>query len=159
MLGHTLGNFEINDILYQIRSSMQKGDVFVFVSGVGNEKWKKWAEFWEKSAEGSERDKSKSGMNEFFIHIPLQLGLDRKDIEFGARFKNSRIEYYYTIKKEKIIEFQGKKIRFNEGDQIVVAVSYKHETDDLLSILNVYFGEVNLKLSQDGSTAIGICVL
>ncbi|MBS3087189.1 L-histidine N(alpha)-methyltransferase [Candidatus Pacearchaeota archaeon] len=147
LLGHTLGNFEVNEILYEIRSAMGWDDVLVIVSGIENEKWAKWAK--EK--------KSDDKMDNFFGKIPKLLGLDEKDVEFGARFKHKRVEYYYTIKNSKTIEFQNKKVALNKGDQVIVAVSYKHNKDDILSILNMQFRDVTLKLSEEGSTFLAIC--
>lgn len=149
LLGYTLGNFEIYEILYQIRGAMSKGDTLIIVSGLGSKKWKEWAD--------DARNHKKSNMDSFFIHTPLQLGFEEKDLDFGARFQNSRVEYYYTVKENKTINFQGKEISFIKGDQIVVAVSYKHEKEMLLSTLNSYFDAVHLKVSKDGATFLAIC--
>jgi uncharacterized SAM-dependent methyltransferase len=147
LLGYTLGNFEVNELLYEIRTAMKKEDALVIVSGIGNEKWGEWAE---------ERKKDKMSDN-FFGKIPLQLGLKKDEIEFGARFQNNRVEYYYSIKKDKKIEFQGKEVFFNKGDQIVVAVSYKHDKEDLLHILNMHFDDVMFKVSEDRATFLALC--
>lgn len=147
LLGYTLGNFEIHDLLYQIRSAMNKGDVFVAVAGVGSSKW-------EERAKTAKYDKK---TNNFFIHIPLLLGLGKDDVEFSPRFKNSRIEFCYVLKKDKEISFQERKVSFNKGDQIIVAVAYKQNKDDLLNIFNMHFDQVILKVSKDGSTALAIC--
>ncbi len=149
LLGYTLGNFEIHDILYQVRSSMKNGDVLVIVTGVGNTKWKKWIE--------NAADDKKLKMNSFLIYIPLQLGLNKEDVEFGARLQNSRVEYYYTLKKDKSINFQNKTLNFQEGDQIVVAVAYKHDKNYLKDVLSTYFNDVVLKYSEDDSTVLALC--
>ena len=96
-------------------------------------------------------------VNDFLIHIPLQLGLSKKDIEFGTRFINSRIELYYTIKKAKTIKFCNNEVVFNEGDQILVSVSYKYNKEDFISFLNLYFDDVTVKISEDGSYALALC--
>jgi uncharacterized SAM-dependent methyltransferase len=147
LLGYTLGNFEINELLFEIRSSMNKGDLLIATAGVGNSKW-------EIRAQTAKDDKK---ANEFFIHIPLQLGLKREEIEFGARYKNSRIEFYYTINTDKSIIFQNKRVQFNAGDQIIVAIAYKHDAHELMSILNMHFDDVTMKLSKDKSTALVLC--
>ena len=36
LLGNTLGNFEINDLLYSIRSSMKDGDFLLVGNGLDN---------------------------------------------------------------------------------------------------------------------------
>lgn len=147
LLGYTIGNFEINELLYEIRSSMQKGDTFIAIGGLGSSKWELRAE--------TARDDEKT--NKFFSYIPLQLGLDRRDLEFCPRFKNSRIEFAYTIRKDKKVEFQDKTVYFNQGDQIIVAVAYKYDLEDLKTVLNLHFDEVNLKVSKDGSTVLMVC--
>ncbi len=147
LLGYTLGNFEINQLLYEIRSSMGKGDVFIAIDGLTNSKW-------EKRAESS---KHHANTKKFFGQIPLLLGFDKKDFEFGGRFENSRIEFYCKILSDKVIDFNGKEIKFNKDDEIIVAVAYKHEKDELLTILNMHFDDVNVKVSKDDSTALLIC--
>jgi len=147
LLGYTLGNFEVNELLYEIRNAMRWDDILIIVSGIENEKWKKWAKT------GKEDQKA----NNFFSKIPLQLGLSPEDIEFGTRLRHKRVEYYYTIKNEKNITFQNKNVTFNKGDQIVVAVSYKHNKDNLLSILNMQFGKVFFNASEDKSTFLALC--
>lgn len=147
LLGYTLGNFEVNELLYEVRSAMKEDDVLVMVSGVGNKKWEEWA--------ATKKEDKK--MDTFFGLIPQQIGLSKEEIEFGARFRNSRVEYYYTIKEEKTISFQNKKVDFHKGDQIIVAVAYKHDKHDMKTYLNMHFKDVLLKISKDGSTAIAIC--
>ncbi len=149
LLGHTLGNFDIHEILYEIRSSMKKNDIIVLVSGVASQKWEQWTH--NVTSQGGVK------MNDFFVHIPLQLGLSKNEIEFGARLHNSRVEYYYVINVNKTIKFQDKTIDFNKDDQIIVAVSYKHDKSNLNSLLGIYFSEVNLDISKDGSTALAVC--
>jgi uncharacterized SAM-dependent methyltransferase len=85
LLGYTLGNFEIHELLYAIKSAMSCGDLFVAVAGIGSSKW-------EERAKTAKDDKK---TNLFFKHILLQLGMKKGDVEFGSRFKNSRIEFYY----------------------------------------------------------------
>jgi uncharacterized SAM-dependent methyltransferase len=147
LLGYTLGNFEVNELLYEIRTAMKDNDVLVVVSGIGNKKWEEWAA----------SKKSDKKMDNFFGMIPCQIGLKRDEIEFGARFKNSRVEYYYTILNDRRIIFQDKSVGFSKGDQIIVAVSYKHDKHDLKTYLNMHFNDVLVKTSADSSTAMAIC--
>ncbi len=148
MLGHTLGNFEIHDLLYQIRNSMKDNDVFAAITGVKSGKWEKWI-----------NDSSSGHINyhNFLKHIPLQLGLTESEVEFIPRLKNSRVEYAYVLKKNKNIEFQGRCIDFKSGDQIIVAIAYKHNKENLQTILRMYFKSVILKFSEDKSTVLLIC--
>ncbi|MFH1238400.1 MAG: L-histidine N(alpha)-methyltransferase [archaeon] len=146
LLGNTLGNFEINELLYEIRSSMNSGDFLLIGNGLDN-----------RNTEEILNSYNTPEVNNFLIHIPLQLGLLKEDIEFGTRFANSRVELYYTIKKAKTIKFHDKEVVFNKGDQILVSVSYKYNKEDFISFLNLYFDEVTIKISEDGSYALALC--
>jgi len=146
LLGNTLGNFEINELLYEIRSSMKGGDFLMVGNGLDN-----------RHPEDILKSYNTPEVNEFMIHIPLQLGLLKEDIEFGTRFANSRVEIYYTIKKPKKIKFHGKEVVFNTGDQILVSVSYKYNKEDFISFLNLYFDDVVAKLSEDGAYVLALC--
>ncbi|MFA4960173.1 MAG: L-histidine N(alpha)-methyltransferase [Candidatus Pacearchaeota archaeon] len=146
LLGNTLGNFEINELLYEIRSSMKGGDLLLIGNGLDNRK-----------PEDIMKSYNSEHFNKFSIHPILQLGLQREDVEFGVRFKNGRIESFYTIKAPKEIKFLGRTVRFDKGDQIVVIVSYKYNKDDFITFLNLYFDEVMVKVSDDGSYALALC--
>jgi len=146
LLGNTLGNFEINELLYQIRNSMKGGDYLLIGNGLDNRNP-------EEILKSYESDK----VNDFLIHIPLQLGLSKDDIKFGTRFAHSRVELYYTILNSKTIKFQDKKVVFNKGDQILVSVSYKYNKEDFETFLKLYFDEVMVKVSEDGSYALALC--
>jgi len=147
LLGGTLGNFEIHDLLYQIKASMRIEDLLMIVTGIGHDKW----ELWTKDQENNKK------LDAFFRYTPLLLGLEDKDLKFGARLTNGRIEYYYTILDDKLISFQNKEVKFYQGDQIVVAVSYKHKKEDLLSYLNMHFKEAEIFLSKDKAMVLALC--
>ena len=147
LLGNTLGNFEINELLYEIRSSMREGDVLIIGNGLNS---------------GSDvKEILKAYDNEFvdnyLVNILTQVGMKREDLEFGVRFKNDRVEIYYTIKTDMKIAFLDKKIYFNKGDQIIVAFSYKYNKDDFKSFMNIYFDDVDVFVSDDGSYALALC--
>ena len=146
LLGNTLGNFEINELLYEIRSSMKDGDLILIGNGLDHRKPSKIINSYNTDH-----------FNRFSIHPLLQLGLKKEDVEFGVRFKNSRIESFYTIKKAKKISFLGRSVKFDVGDQIIVIVSYKYNKEDLIGFLNLYFDDVMAKVSEDGSYALALC--
>jgi uncharacterized SAM-dependent methyltransferase len=147
LLGNTLGNFELHDLLYQIRNCMKSGDYLLIGNGIENKNMEEVIEFC----------KTNKLNNEFLIKIPLQLGLEREDVEFGVRFANHRIEFYYTIKKEKSITFNKKTIEFKKGDQLLIAVTYHYSKKDFVEFLNLYFDEVTTKISEDESYALALC--
>jgi uncharacterized SAM-dependent methyltransferase len=144
MLGGTLGNFEVDELLYAVRSAMNKGDFFLASIGVKGSKWEVWAE----------KQKHDKRMDKFFGLIPIKLGLGVDEVEFGSRFKNSRVEYYYKLLKDKTAYSNNRKVEFHKGDQIIVAVAYKFNEVELLERLHLYFGAVQIKLSEDGSLGI-----
>lgn len=146
LLGNTLGNFEINELLYEIRSSMKGGDILLIGNGLDN-----------RHPEDILKSYNTKEVDDFLIHIPLQLGLSREDVKLGARFAHSRVELYYTIQNKKTIKFQDKKVYFNAGDQILVSVSYKYSKEDFISFLKLYFDDVIIKISNDGSYALALC--
>lgn len=148
LLGNTLSNFEFHDLLYQVRSSMKTGDCLIIGNGIENETVEEdMKKFTEKNVH----------FNEFLVRVPLQLGMKRENIQLNARFRNHRIEFYYDIKENHTVLFGEKKLEFNKGDQIIVAVSYHYSKNDFTSFLNLYFDEVSTKYSKDGSYALAFC--
>ena len=146
LLGNTLGNFEINELLYEIRSSMKGGDFLLIGNGLDSRNPKEILKSYNTPE-----------VNDFLIHIPLQLGLLKEDVQFGTRFAHSRVELYYTILNDKKIKFQDKTVIFHEGDQILVSVSYKYNKEDFISFMNLYFDDVMTKVSEDSSYALALC--
>lgn len=146
LLGNTLGNFEINELLYEIRSAMKEGDVLVIGNGLDN-----------RHPEDILKAYDNNQLNNLLIKTLNQLGIPSKDLEYGVRFRNSRVEMYYTLKKDTKVEFLSKEVVFNTGDQIIVAVSYKYDKKDFMAFLKMYFEDVTLKVSEDSSYALAIC--
>ncbi len=147
LLGNTLGNFEVNELLYLIMTSMDKSDLFLVDTAVDD----------HKQEERAEAYRTNKKVNDWLIHIPLQLGLSEEDVEFGVRFRNGRIEAYYTIKNDKEVSLQTKKVRFNKGDQMIVVVAYKHDQSKLEGYLKMHFQDVMIKISKDSSKALALC--
>ncbi|MCX6741968.1 MAG: L-histidine N(alpha)-methyltransferase [Candidatus Pacearchaeota archaeon] len=146
LLGNTLGNFEINELLYEIRSSMKEGDLLIIGNGLDNRKPEEILRSYDIKA-----------FDKFSILPVTQLGFPEDSVQFGVRFKNSRIESYYTIKKPKQIAFLGKTVNFDVGDQIVVIISYKYNKEDFISFLKMYFDESKVYVSKDASYALVLC--
>jgi uncharacterized SAM-dependent methyltransferase len=146
LLGNTLGNFEINELIYEIRSAMGFDDVLLIGNGVTTTDKDSLLESYHSPE-----------MNNFLIKIPLQLGLSEEDVEFGSRFQNQRIELFYTLKKSKTINFQNKEVIFNKGDQIIVAVSYHYDKESFINFMKMYFGKLDIHLSKNDDYALAIC--
>ena len=146
LLGNTLGNFEINELLYSVKSSMKPGDYLLIGNGLDNRHYDEIVKSYKEST-----------VDKWLFKIIQQIGLDRKDIDFGVRFRNSRVELYYTLNTDKKVSFQDKHIYFSKGDQIVVAVSYKYSKDEFEEFMHLYFDRVKTFVSKDKSYALVMC--
>jgi len=146
LLGNTLGNFEINELLFELRSAMKDGDMLVIGNGLDN-----------RNPVDIVKSYDSKYFNKFSVEPLKQVGFNEKDLEFGVRFRNSRIESFYTIKKAKTISFLGRAVHFDVGDQIIVIISYKYDKDDFRSFLKMYFGNVNTYISKDNLYALALC--
>ena len=146
LLGNTLGNFEINELLYAVRSSMSDGDFLLIGNGLDNRK----------------RDEILSAYADNLLDDLLsktleQIGIKKEDLEYSVRFRNSRVEMFYTIKRDFSIAFLGKKVDFAKGDQIIVATSYKYDEERFRSYMKLYFDDVKVYTTKDKSYALALC--
>jgi len=146
LLGNTLGNFEINEILHLIRTSMREGDLVLIGNGLST-----------KNPEEILESYNNKYLDELLSKTLMLIGLNRENIEYGARFRNSRVEMFYTIKNDCEISFLGKKVKFSKGDQILVAISYKYDKYDFTSFLKMYFDDIKVYASEDDSYALALC--
>ncbi len=146
LLGNTLGNFEIHELLFEIRSAMKDGDFLLIGNGLDT-----------RNSGEILKAYSNPQLDNMLIKTILQVGIKKENLKYEARFRNSRIEMFYTITKDTEVSFLGKSVRFNRGDQIIVAVSYKYAKDDFMSYLKMYFSNVSLFTSKDGSYALALC--
>ncbi|MCH7850675.1 MAG: L-histidine N(alpha)-methyltransferase, partial [Nanoarchaeota archaeon] len=78
LLGNTLGNFEIHELLYKIRSSMKGDDLFILDTAIDDKQQEKRVQSYNNS----------EVLNKWLIHIPLQLGLEEDEVKIGFRWKN-----------------------------------------------------------------------
>jgi uncharacterized SAM-dependent methyltransferase len=125
---------------------MKKGDLLVIGNGLDN-----------RNTDEIVRSYNTKEVNEFLIHIPLQLGLDRRDILMGVRFKNSRVEIYYTMQRDRTVVFRDKKVELKKNDEILVSVSYKYQKENFKTFLNMHFDDVDVYTSEDGAYALAVC--
>jgi uncharacterized SAM-dependent methyltransferase len=146
LLGNTLGNFEINELLYEIESSMSSGDILLIGNGL------------EKRGSGEIlKAYSNPYLDSLLMKTIQQIGLNKDDVQYGARFRNSRVEMYYTLKKDVKISFLDKTVNFNKGDQIIVAISYKYNKDVFKNYLSMYFDDLKVYTSKDQTYALALC--
>ncbi len=146
LLGNTLGNFDREDILHGIKSSMGNEDVLVIGNGLSNGNEKEWLKEY--------KDKI---INNWLIQIPTQLGLYEDEIEYDVRFVNSRIEEIYILKKDKIVEHLGRVIEFKEGDIIIAAISYKYSKKDFENIIKKFFPHLIVYTDKENTYSLAIC--
>ncbi|MDP1728993.1 MAG: L-histidine N(alpha)-methyltransferase [archaeon] len=146
LLGNTLGNFEIHELLYGIRSSMKDDDVLLIGNGLDTRHINEILKAYDNPF-----------LDDLLVRTLTQIGLKKEDIKYGARFRNSRVEMYYTLQKDVVVSFLGRTVNFNYGDQIIVAVSYKYRKEDFMSFLKMYFSNVELFVSKDGSYSLALC--
>lgn len=146
LLGNTLGNFEINELLYEIRSAMKDGDVLVIGNGLDN-----------RDSNEILKAYTNNNLDNLLIKTVTQIGIPREKVVYGTRFVNSRVEMYYTIIDDCSVNFLNREISFKKGDQILVAVSYKYSPKDFKSFLKLYFSKTEIVISEDKSYALAIC--
>jgi len=146
LLGNSIGNFEINEILYEIRKSMKDGDLLMIGNALDNQSKKRILQPY-----GSKEVK------EFFIEIPKQLGISENQLELDISFKNSRVEISFFLKENTTIEKETRKIELKKGDNLLVCASAKYTKKDLLGFLNMYFDNVQLYSTPHSSYALALC--
>ncbi len=147
LLGTVLACYEINSYLFEISREMKKGDILVLGNGV---------RFGERLVE-IDKYKNKA-FHDWFKHLIYGMGIDEKDVEFDVRFGNSRVEFFYKIKKAYSTKVNGKMIVLSPGDELVVAVLYKYFSYEFENFCNLYFEHYDMNLNKDGGYALVTCV-
>jgi uncharacterized SAM-dependent methyltransferase len=146
LLGNTVGNFEFNELIYGVKNSMKEGDLLVIGNGLDNKDVGKIIKTY-----------SSSSSYNFFYGLVSQLGLKKEDLDYSVRFRNSRMEAYFTVKKDIKITFLDKTIYFTKGDQIIAGISYKYRKDEFSSFVKLYFNDAKIFTSDDNSYAVAFC--
>ena len=146
LLGETLSHYDINDLLYKISNSMFKGDVLVIGNGIRT--GKRFVDIQKYKV---------PLFNEWFIHIMEGLGFREDEIEYNARFANKRLEAYYTVKVDKVIEHKGKKVHFKGGDEVIIGVQYKYYAPELEKFCKMYFCDAVLFMDGKKEYSLTMC--
>jgi len=146
LLGETLSHYDVNDFLYNLSKDMFKGDCLVIGNGI------------RVGERFVALEKYKDPLfNDWFIHVVKGLGFDENEVEYNARFANRRLEGYYIVKTDKTVEYDGKKVTFKKGDEIVVAIQHKFFEKELKKFCGMYFKSVEIKKSDDGEYCLIVC--
>jgi uncharacterized SAM-dependent methyltransferase len=146
-LGSTIGNFEFNEVMYEVAEAMSlPGDYLLMGVAMNNQKPEQIVESY------------RTRINDHFLRLILkQVGLEKDDIELGVRFRNSRVELFYTVKRDKKIEFGDKTLYFTPGDQILLAVSYRYNESELKTMLKFYFKTIKFYFNKNRTWALALC--
>lgn len=147
LLGSALASFQINDFLFHISKAMKPGEVLVLGNGIrtgrrfaGIEKYKHPAfKIW-------------------FYSLMEALGFTADEVQYNARFAHGRLEFFYRIKKDKIFVCNGKRIKFQKGDEVIVAIQYKYYAKELEHFCKMYFPDVRFFKDKDDEYALIFCV-
>lgn len=146
-LGSTISNFEIHEVMYEVAEAMNKGIDYLLM-GVA---------LSHKNPREIVNSYASKSVDDFLSLVLTQVGFKRDEIKFGSRYENSRVELFYTLKKDKQLSLGDKAIHFDKGDQILVAVSYRYTLDELEKALKIYFDKCKFYFDKDKSWALILC--
>lgn len=148
LLGNTLGNFEMHELLHQIRNSMGVNDYLLIGNGINNNKVdESVVDFLKKSKEHALFEKL----------LPMQLGFKEDDLKYVPRFMHSRLEMVTEVLKGRDIKLYDKTISIKKKDKFLCAFCYYLKDDEFKSMMNLYFSEANVFIYEDGSYTIALC--
>ena len=146
ILGGVIACFDINEYLFELNNDLRKGDVLIMGNGV---------RVGERFVD-IEKYKDPAFHN-WFKHLMFHLGLKEEDIEFDARFGNSRVEFLYSIKKEVVKEIYGREVKFSQGDEFVVAALYKYYEEEFDRFCKMYFKNLQMFTDESKGYALVVC--
>jgi len=146
LLGNTLGNFDRDDILNGIKQSMKKNDYILIGNGLNS-----------SNQEEALKAYKNTFIEKFLVRVINHIGLSNEDVSYEVRFKDSRVEMIYILKKDKTVSYLNKKIRFYKGDFIITAVSYKYSKEEFQKILSKFFKDVKIYTDTEKTYALALC--
>ncbi|MEM4605858.1 MAG: L-histidine N(alpha)-methyltransferase [Candidatus Pacearchaeota archaeon] len=143
LLGGNLENSDVHELLHELRRGMKDNDLLLIGNKLSHPIHKKMVEYYTNS----------KPIQNLLVKTLEILGIKKDDLGYFARFKQDRVEMIFEFKND----YQIDKIRFSKGDCIIVAVSYKYTEQKLREILNTYFDDVDLFVSDGGNFALAVC--
>ena len=146
LLNSFLASFEISDYLFRLSQSMLPGDILIIGNGIRTGPRFANLETYQHPI-----------FNDWLIHITRQLGFEKNEVEYNARFANNRLEVYYKIKKDKTLLYEKRKIELRKNDEIIVAFQYKLYENELKEFCDMYFDSVELKKDAQSEYALVLC--
>lgn len=143
-LGSTISNFEPHEVMYEIMEAMDKNEDYVLM-GVA---------LTTTKIEDIIKSYSNNLQNDFLSRVLTSIGFQKKDLELNVRYKNSRIEFLYTIKDNITLKLGDQELIFIKGDQILVAVSHRYDEKELRRMMKLYFKETKFFINKEKSWAL-----
>ena len=143
VLGSILASYEINDYLYKLSSGMRRGDYLVIGNSMRT----------EKRVSNMKAYRSKI-FDRWFINLMREIGFKEDEVRYNARFNSVRVEMFYEVLKNKTLSYKDKKVSFNKGDEITVAMLYKYYESELDKFCRMYFKKVDIIKHLDGYALI-----
>ena len=128
LLGDTFCNFNSDDILSNIKSSMKKDDLLLLGNNLLLNDIGKNVEPYKNNY-----------LNKFLLKVVEQIGLNKNDVVYGARFNIDKIEMYFDVIKNKTIKHNNKNVSFQSGDRIIVAYSHRYLFNTIKEKIEKYF--------------------
>lgn len=146
-LGSTISNFELHEVMYEIKEAMDQNEDYLLM-GVA---------LTNAKTEDIVKSYNSKLVDDFLCKILTEIGFKKEDIELNVRFKNSRIEILYNIRKDTLLTFYGQNLNFIKGDQILVALSYRYNEKDLRKALKIYFKDVKFYFNPEKTWVLVLC--
>ncbi len=143
ILGGVIACFDINEYLFELERDMKDGDVLIIGNGV---RIGERLVDLHKYMDGS--------FHNWFKYLMYGLGFNDEDFEFNARFGNSRIEFFYKLRKQITKQIDGKMVNFEEGDEFVVAHLYKYYAEEFEKFCKMYFKDSMIFTDTDKEYAV-----
>ncbi len=146
LFGGVIACFDINEYLFELNRDMDKGDILIIGNGI---------RVGERLVD-IHKYKDVSFHN-WFKHLMFGLGFKEKDLEFNARFGNSRVEFFYKLNKNITKTIDGREITFKKGDEFVVAHLYKYYAEEFEKFCKMYFNDSKVIADSNKDYALVVC--
>ena len=146
LLGSILASFDINEYLFNLSNAMFPGDVLIIGNGIRKGERLVNLQMYKDSV-----------FKDWTFPLMKELGFNENEVEYDVRFNSVRIEAFYKLKVDKTVDFDGRKIEFKSGDEIMVAKLYKYFPDELEKFCKFYFSNVDILKDSEEEYALVVC--
>lgn len=146
LLGSVLASYDIHSYLFNLSQSMFRGDRLIIGNSIRTgERFEHLENYTHPS------------FKQWFGHTIKELGFKEDEVEYDARFANGRVEIFYKVKKERVVNGKKNKIELKKGDEIIVGILYKYYQKELENFCKMYFREVYLVTDPEKEYALVLC--